>query len=74
MMRAGVSDNAIELTFSRSEAKLLALSVVLVAVLAVLAGWPGGVRGFGLELARSSGGRRRTAFGRQDPRTLNAGG
>lgn len=50
MMKAEVTGNAIELSFSRSEALLLGISVVLVAVLTVLAGWQVAFVAFGLSL------------------------
>ena len=50
MMKAEVSGNAIEVTFSPSEALLLGLSVLLVVVLTVVAGWQVAFVALGLSL------------------------
>ena len=50
MMRAAVSGNAIEISFSRAEMALLALSVMLAGVLFVWAGWQVTVVALGLSL------------------------
>ena len=50
MMRAEVVGNAIEVTLSRSDAILLAMSAALALLLAFAAGWPVAVVAAGLSL------------------------
>jgi hypothetical protein len=50
MMRAEVTGNAIEVSFSRSEALLLVLSAVMVVTLGLLGGWDIALTALGLSL------------------------